>query len=104
MYLDDCAIIPSTQESGICYYDGKLTISRQKNGVTFQLRNIDKSLSYVNIVRFVLDKTVLGLPKYTKSGTFSCLHYKIYELSFLIKKNPIMEDYYCHFFDCDATP
>ena len=29
---DDCAIIPNIQLSGICFYDGKLTILRQKLG------------------------------------------------------------------------
>ena len=32
MYLDDCAIIPNIQLSEICFYDGKLTILRQKFG------------------------------------------------------------------------
>ena len=37
----------------------KIDHFKAKIGVTFQIRNIDKNLSYVNIVRFVLDKTVL---------------------------------------------
>ena len=48
---DDCAIIPNIQISGICFYDGKLTIFKAKIGVTFQLRNIDKTLRYINTVR-----------------------------------------------------
>ena len=52
----------------------KIDHFKAKIDVTFQLRNIDKTISYVNIVWFVLDKTVLGLPKYTKFGTFTCLH------------------------------